>query len=76
MFKFIMKAQATKVMVKQFDMNLVMKLWVTITNNSFLCQHLSEYMKLTKVTIVFLFNSVEDEHTFVIFAFMEEKLCN
>ncbi len=76
MFKFIMKAQATKVMVKQFDMNLVTKLWVTITNNSLLCQHLSEYMKLTKVAIVFVFFLVEDQHFFFIFSFMKDKLCN
>jgi hypothetical protein len=74
MFKF--KAQATKVMVKQFDMNLVTELWVTITNNSLLCQHLNEYMKLTKVAIVFVFSLVEDQHIFFIFAFMKDKLCN
>jgi hypothetical protein len=33
MFKFVVKAQATKAMAKPFDMNLVTKLWVTITDN-------------------------------------------
>jgi hypothetical protein len=47
MFKLVMKAQPIKVMAKPFDMNPSTKLWVTITNNSLLCQHLSEYMKLT-----------------------------
>jgi hypothetical protein len=50
-----MKGQATKAMAKPFDTNLVTKLWVTIINNSFLCQHLSEYIKLAKITIVYVF---------------------
>jgi hypothetical protein len=33
-------------MAKPFDMIPITKLWVTITNNSLLCQRLSEYMKL------------------------------
>ncbi len=52
MFKLTMKAQATKAMAKQFDTNFVTKLWVTITNNSFLCQRLREYIKLAKIAIV------------------------
>jgi len=49
-----MKAQATKAMVEPFDMNPIIKLWMKITNNSLLCQRLNEYMKLAKITIVFL----------------------
>jgi len=46
MFKLVMQAQAIKAMVEPFDMNPSTKLWVTITNNSLLCRHPSEYMKL------------------------------
>jgi len=46
MFKFVMKTQAIKAMATPFDMIPITKLWVTITNNSLLCQRLSEYMKL------------------------------
>ncbi len=34
-------------MVEPFDMNPITKLWVTITNNSLVCQSLNECMKLT-----------------------------
>jgi hypothetical protein len=54
MFKLTIKAQAIKAMAKPFNMNLVTKLWMTIINNSLLCQRLSEYMKIAKLTIVFV----------------------
>ncbi len=54
MFKFTIKAQAIKAMVKLFNMNLVTKLWMTIINNSLLCERLSEYIKIAKITIVFV----------------------
>jgi len=44
-------------MVEAFDMNLVTKLWVTITNNSLLCQHLNEYMKRVEIIIVSMLGS-------------------
>jgi len=71
-----MKAQATKAMVEPFDTSPIIKLWITITNNSLLCQHLNEYMKLTKIRIIYMLGSMEDEHIFSIFAFMKDKLCN
>jgi hypothetical protein len=49
-----MKAQAVEAMAKPFNMNPITKLWMTIINNSLLCQHLSEYMKITKIIIVFV----------------------
>jgi hypothetical protein len=52
MFKLTMKAQAIKARAKPFNMNLVTKLWMTIIKNSLLCQRLSEYMKITKITII------------------------
>ncbi len=47
MFRLVMKAQEIKAMAEPFDINPNTKLWVTITNNSLLCQRLNEYMKLT-----------------------------
>jgi hypothetical protein len=71
-----MKAQATKAMAKPFDTNLVTKLWVTITNNSFLCLCLSEYIKLAKIAIVYVFGLLEDELIFSTFAIIKDKLCS
>jgi hypothetical protein len=71
-----MKTQATKAMAEPFDTNPIIKLWMTITNNSLLCQHLNEYMKLVEITIIFMFGPVEDECIFSILAFMKNKLCN
>jgi hypothetical protein len=63
-------------MVEPFDTNLIIKLWMTITNNSLLCQYLNEYMKLAEITIISRLGSMEDEHIFSILAFMKNKLCN
>jgi hypothetical protein len=54
MFKLTMKAQAIKAMANPFNMNPITKLRMTIIKNSLLCQRLSEYMKIAKITIVFL----------------------
>jgi hypothetical protein len=71
-----MKTQATNAMAAPFDTNPIIKLWMTITNNSLLCQHLNEYMKLIEITIISMFGSVEDERIFSILAFMKNKLRN
>jgi hypothetical protein len=76
MFKFIIKAQATKAIADPFDINPIMKLWVTSTNNSLFCQCLREYMKLVEITVVSMLGSMENERTFSTFAFMKDKLCN
>jgi len=76
MFKFIIKAQATKAIVDPFDINPIMKLWVTNTNNSLLCQWLSEYMKLIEIIVVSILSSMENEHTFFTLTFMKDKLHN
>jgi len=70
MFKLTMK----DVMAKPFDMNPVTKLWLTIINNSLLCQRLSEYMKCTKIAIVFV-HLVQWKMN-VLFPLMKDKLCN
>jgi hypothetical protein len=76
MFKFIIKAQGTKAIADPFDINPIMKLWVTNTNNSLLCQCLSEYMKLVEIILVSILGSMENEHIFSILAFMKDKLHN
>jgi hypothetical protein len=63
-------------MAEPFDMNPIIKLWMIITNNSLLCQHLNEYMKLTKIRIISMFGLVENERIFSILAFIKNKLCN
>jgi hypothetical protein len=63
-------------MVEPFDMNPIIKLWKTITNNSLLCQCLNEYMKLVEITIISMLGSMEYECIFYILAFMKNKLCN
>jgi hypothetical protein len=50
MFKLTMKEAISE----PFDMNPITKLWMKIINNSLLCQCLSEYMKITKIRIVFV----------------------
>ncbi len=64
MFKLTMKTQATKSMAKPSNTNPLRKSWVTITNNSLLCQCLNEYMKLAKIIVVFMLGSLENESTY------------
>jgi len=54
-----MKAQITKAIADLFDINPIMKLWLTSTNNSLLCQCLSEYMRLVEIIVVSMLGSTE-----------------
>lgn len=63
-------------MVEPFDVNPITKLWVKITNNSLLYQHLSEYMKLAKIIVVYVHGLMEDHCIFFILAFKKDKWCN
>jgi hypothetical protein len=71
-----MKAQITKAIADPFDINPIMKLWVTSTNNLLLCQCLSEYMRLVEIIVVSMLGSTENELTFSTLAFMKDKLRN
>jgi hypothetical protein len=76
MFKFIIKGQITKAIANPFDINPIMKLWVTSTNNSLLCQCSSEFMKVVEIIVGSMLGSMENEHTFSTLAFMKDKLHN
>jgi hypothetical protein len=57
-----------------FDINLMTKLWVTISNNALFKQQLNEYLKLVEIVVLSMFRSIQDEQTFSTLAFMKDKL--
>jgi len=75
-FKLTMNNQASKVMAKPRDENLVTKLWHQLATNNLLVHGLSKFMQLAKLVIVQVINSVEDERTFSTLTFMKSKLHN
>jgi hypothetical protein len=72
----VFSPQGAKAMVEPFDVNPITKLWVKITNNSLLCNHLSEYTKLAKIIVVYVHGSMEDDCIFSTLAFKKDKWCN
>ncbi len=75
-FKLTMNNQASKVMEKPRDENLMTKLWHQLATNNLLVHRLSKFMQLAKLVIVQVINSVEDERTFSTLTFMKSKLHN
>jgi hypothetical protein len=69
MFKLAMEAQASKAMADPFDSYQLTKLWVRISKSDLFTQRLSAYLKLTKIVIVSMLRSIEDEcvffHTYI-----------
>jgi hypothetical protein len=62
-FKF-MKMHVAKAMVEPFDINIMIKLWVTINNNDLITQQLSEILKLVEIIMMSMLRFIEDEWTF------------
>jgi hypothetical protein len=52
------------------------KMWVTIKNNALLIEYLSEFLKLVEIVVVSVLGSMEDERSFLMLAFMKDKLHN
>jgi hypothetical protein len=59
-----------------FEVNMLTKLWCTITTNQFFCHAFLEYIKLVKITIVHVLNLVEDKWCFSPLSFLKNKLQN
>jgi hypothetical protein len=59
-----MKMHEPKAMVEPFDINIMTKLWVTITNNDLITQQLSEYLKLVEIVMMSMLRFIEDKWTF------------
>ncbi len=73
MFKLTMKMQTLKAMNELFDTNPMTKLWYVINSNALWTQRLSGYMKLVEIAIVSVPESIENEQTFSILAFMKDN---
>jgi hypothetical protein len=58
------------------DVNLVSKLWKTLSSNALLCAQLSEFMKMVGLAMAQIMGSVEDEKTFSTLTFMKIRLRN
>jgi hypothetical protein len=59
-----MKMHVPKTMVEPFDINIMTKLRVTISNNDLITQKLSEILKLVKIVMMSMLRFIEDEWTF------------
>jgi hypothetical protein len=57
-------------MQKPFDVNLITKLWRTLTSFQNLENKILEYIKLVELVVVQVIGFVEDEHCFSTLTFM------
>jgi hypothetical protein len=64
LFVFNMTNNVKLAMQKPFDVNLVTKLWRTLTSFQILENKIPEYMKLVELVVVQVIGVVEDEHYF------------
>ena len=77
MFKIAMKANCHAAMQGDLPLNPFTCLWRRIEAiKSLLWHKLSEYMKVVKLAVVTVLESVEDERTFSTLNFMKNKLRN
>jgi hypothetical protein len=76
MFKLMMKLNATACMAPPFDTNPLTKMWPLVTTSRILIYNFPKYVKLTKMAMVQIVGSVEDEHCFSTLVFMKSKLHN
>jgi hypothetical protein len=58
------------------SLNPITRLWHKLITSSILNHKLSKHMKLTKIVVVQMFNSIENEHMFSTFNFMKNQLQN
>jgi hypothetical protein len=77
-FHFIltMNHNVDVMMHEAFDMNPIIWMWLKVQSSPLLVLKLSEYMKVTKIIMVQVLGSLEDEKTFNNLTFMKSKLCN
>lgn len=61
-------------MQKPFGVNLLTKLWITISLSRILLEKIHEYVELVKLLVVQVIGLMEDEQCFYTFAFMKTKL--
>jgi hypothetical protein len=64
LFVFNMTNNAKLAMQKPFDLNLVTKLWRTLTSFQILENKILEYMKLVELVVVQVIGVVEDQYYF------------
>lgn len=72
----MMREQASKVMTKLIDVNLVTRSWRSFNANNYLWHALSEWFILAKIVVVIVLGSVHNEHTFSTMSFMKNRLQN
>jgi hypothetical protein len=58
-------------MQRPFGVNLLTKLWITISLSQILLEKIHEYIKLVKLLVVQVIGLVEDEQCFYTFTFMK-----
>jgi hypothetical protein len=56
------------------DVNLVSKLWKTLSSNALLCAQLYEFMKVVELAMAQIMGFVEDERIFSTLMFMKTRL--
>jgi hypothetical protein len=61
---------------KPVTINPVTQLWQSLDANSYLRHSLFEYIIITKIAIVMVMGSIQDERTFSMVSFMKSKLCD
>jgi hypothetical protein len=61
---------------KPFDVNRITKLWKTLISNQNLESIILEYITSTKLVVMQVISSIEDEHCFSTLSFMKTKLWN
>jgi hypothetical protein len=59
---------------QSMDLNMVFRLWKKLYNNVLLCVRLSKLVKMEKLVVVQIMDSMEDESTFSTPTFMKTRL--
>jgi len=72
-FTLTMSHNAEVVMHEPSDVNLVTRMWLKIQSSLLLVLKLSEYIKVTEITLMQVLSLVEDEKTFSNLAFMKSE---
>jgi len=75
-FQMTMKNHAQFAMLPPHDYNIATHLWERLGSNVILNHHLFDWFKLTKLGMVMVLGSMEDECTFSNLAFIKTKLQN
>jgi hypothetical protein len=73
-FKITMMSNVQWAMNQSMDLNLVFRLWKKLSSNVLLCVRLSKLMKVAKLVVVQIMDSMEDESIFSTLTFMKTRL--